>query len=106
MTKTWIIDCETDNLLTDMTKMWCIVCKEVGTQQVIVFSDEDPKYRPLQEFPSFIGKEVDKIVWHNGIRFDQQAIEILMEYKFPEDIEMVDTPVSYTHLTLPTILLV
>ena len=87
----WIIDCETDNLLDKMTKMWVIVCKQVGTQRTEIFSNEDPKYRPLSEFPEFISTEVKKIVWHNGIRFDQQAIEILMEYKFPEDIDMVDT---------------
>ena len=91
MKSDWVIDVETDGLLDKMTRMWCIVAKQLGTQRIEIFSDEDKQYRPLEEFKGFVSNEVKKIIWHNGIRFDQQAIEILLDYKFSRDIQMVDT---------------
>lgn len=67
-----IADCETDNLLPAMTRLWCIQLGEMETDEVTVYADQDG-FRPLSEAVDRL-KAADSYVFHNGLGFDLDAI--------------------------------
>lgn len=67
-----IADCETDNLLPAMTRLWCIQLGEMETDEVTVYADQ-PGFAPLVEAIERL-KAADSYVFHNGLGFDMDAI--------------------------------
>lgn len=88
--KKYVIDIESNGLLDTISEIWMIVCKEIGTDNFVIFSDHNEEVRGLADFRSFLD-EVDIIVWHNGIRYDAEAIRIVLGIEIPDRIKQIDT---------------
>jgi DNA polymerase-1 len=69
---TLICDCETDNLLDKLTRLWTIQIGDADTDEVTVYADQ-PGFPPLSEAVERL-KAADRVVFHNGFRFDLWAI--------------------------------
>lgn len=67
-------DCETDNLLRDMTKLHCIQLGDADGDDSVLYGDHELCDRPLSEGVERM-KAADKVVFHNGLGFDFFAIE-------------------------------
>jgi len=67
-----IADTETDNFLDKMTKVHMLQIGEVDEDHVDVYADH-PGFRPLSEGYARL-KKADRVVFHNGARFDIHAI--------------------------------
>src|SRR5690242_4745045 len=65
-------DCESDNLLPDMTRLWCIQLGDADGDDVTVYADQ-PGFPPIREAIDRL-KAADSYVFHNGIKFDMEAI--------------------------------
>ena len=67
--QTLIADIETDNLLPDMTRIWCLVIRDQhsGITDSYTSSSISEGVQRLQE--------ADRVVMHNGIGFDHPALE-------------------------------
>ena len=74
MKKTYVIDIEANGLLDTVDTIWMIVCKELGEESFTVFTDNDPLYQPLDSFSKWVSTNVQSIIWHNGVRYDAEAI--------------------------------
>ena len=70
--KVLIADCETDNLLKDMTKLHCIQIGDADGNDSIIYRDE-AGYAPISEGVARL-KAADFYVFHNGISFDYHAL--------------------------------
>ena len=94
-------DIETDGI--DSSCIHCIVTQDLDTGEVTEYNDQTSNNSVVNGVCALDG--ADNLVSHNGIMFD--IPEIKKHYPFFENTTW-DTliPVSYTHLTLPTILLV
>ena len=66
--KTLIADIETDNLLPEMTRIWCLVTLDANTRE---FNSYDSV--SLREGVSRLNS-ADRVVMHNGIGFDHPAL--------------------------------
>jgi len=73
----YIFDCETDNLLADLTTVHCLVLKNIDTQEVITGVREScihlyhTKHRKVTvEQALQLMMEADLLVGHNVIKFD------------------------------------
>jgi DNA polymerase I-like protein with 3'-5' exonuclease and polymerase domains len=69
----YILDLESDGLIPQMTKIHCIVLKDIDTEEVISCADQ-PGYRSLETALDYIS-EADLLVFHNGIKFDIPALK-------------------------------
>ena len=69
----YILDLESDGLIPQMTKIHCIVLKDIDTGEVISCADQ-PGYRSLETALDYIS-EADLLVFHNGIKFDIPALK-------------------------------
>ena len=69
---TVIVDCETDDLLPNMSRIWCVQIGDELDDSVIVYADQ-PGYPPLAGAIWRL-KNADRIVMHNGLGFDIDAI--------------------------------
>ena len=69
----FILDLESDGLLPQMTKIHCIVLKNIDTGEVISCADQ-PGYPSLETALDYIS-EADLLVFHNGIKFDIPALK-------------------------------
>ena len=63
-----IFDIETDGLLDDLSKVWCIACRDVDTGEVKAFGPED-----VQAGVEYLFSQ-DEIIGHNIINFDIPAL--------------------------------
>lgn len=68
-----IADCETDDLLPNMTKLWCVQLGDADGDDVVLYGDQEHCDRPLAEGLARL-KAADKTVFHNGLSFDFWAI--------------------------------
>lgn len=68
-------DCEGDNYLDDITRMWTIQIAEGTDGDVVVYADQ-PGYPPIREALEKL-KTADKVVFHNAFGFDFFAINKL-----------------------------
>lgn len=76
-----VFDIESDNLLLDITQVYCIAIYDCQTKEEILFGPNDIEQgiRKLQEY--------DKLIAHNGIMFDIPAIKKLYNVDLPECID-------------------
>ena len=71
-----IFDIEADNLLDDVTQVWCIVTRDVDTEEVHTF---DPNN--IEEGIKLLDK-ADMLIGHNIIEYDLRVLEKLHGYKY------------------------
>lgn len=85
--RTFVFDIETDGLLDTMTKIHCLVLRDVDTGEVLDFGPEriEEGVRLLQE--------ARRIVGHNVIKFDVPAIQKLYPWFQPSLIQTIDDTV-------------
>jgi DNA polymerase I-like protein with 3'-5' exonuclease and polymerase domains len=69
----FILDLESDGLIPQMTKIHCIVLKNIDTGEIISCADQ-PGYHSLETALDYIS-EADLLVFHNGIKFDIPALK-------------------------------
>ena len=69
----FILDLESDGLIPQMTKVHCIVLKNIDTEEVISCADQ-PGHHSLETALDYIS-EADLLVGHNIIKFDIPALK-------------------------------
>jgi DNA polymerase I len=94
-----IADCETDNLLADMTRLWVLQIGTPDGDDVTMYGDVEHCDAPLAEGVERM-RTAEKVVFHNGYGFDMWAINRF----FPGTLrfeQIVDTLVlaRMTHIT-------
>mgnify|MGYP000667985746 CR=1 FL=1 len=62
----WIVDVEADGFLDTVTKIWCIVGRNVDTGEVVTFLRPDENPEPYTHWQ----QNVKLFIFHNGIKFD------------------------------------
>ncbi len=62
----WVLDIEGNGFIENITAIWCIVCRNIHTDETKVFLR--PDLHP-EEFLSF-SQNVRLFIWHNGIKYD------------------------------------
>lgn len=72
--KTCVIDIEADGLLDSVTKIYCIVCKEIESGEVLVFEGED-----MRSGFRVYAQTVDLFVGHNVVGYDFPCIERILD---------------------------
>jgi len=87
----YIFDIEADNLLDKITKIYMVVFKQLGTNDFTIFTDDDDKYKPLSELPLWVGKNVETLIAHNGVRYDIPALKKVLGFEVPKSIKVIDT---------------
>jgi len=80
-----IFDIETDGLLEDCTKVYCIVLFDLETGKLHSFSGEETVDG------LFFLKNSERIIGHNIISFDLPVLEKIYKWKPPSNIDIVDT---------------
>ena len=70
--RTVICDIEADGLLYNVTQIWCIVCKDYNTGEVISFTPDT-----LHKFEEF-SDTVDHWIGHNFVAYDAKVIKKLL----------------------------
>jgi DNA polymerase-1 len=71
-----IADCETDNLLANMTKLHCIQIGDADGDDSVLYRDA-PGYPSIAEGVARL-KAADRYVFHNGVGFDHFAINKIL----------------------------
>ena len=69
-----IYDIETDGL--DATKVWCLVAKDIDTNVIYKFSDDDPNLMGMEDAIRLLNR-ADVLIGHNIIGFDNRVIDKL-----------------------------
>ena len=64
-----IVDIETDGLVEDAKTIHCIVAKDIQTNKVFSFVEEEC----YTKFPDF-SKNIDNFIMHNGVSFDARIL--------------------------------
>ena len=86
----FVLDIETDGLLDKLTKVHCLVLRNIKTNEVISCADQ-VGYRSIQ-YGLKILEKAKKIVMHNGISFDLRAIrKVYPNLILRPDCDIVDT---------------
>ena len=86
----WVVDCETDGLLHQLTKVHSLVLRHTETGEVISCADQ-PDYPPIQ-YGLEILELADKFVGHNVIGFDLRALKkVYPSFNLRSDCDIVDT---------------
>ena len=73
--RTVICDIEADGLLSTVTQIWCIVCKDYNTGEIFTWTPDT-----LHEFNEFV-LTVDQWIGHNFIAYDAKVIKKLLGLK-------------------------
>ena len=71
-----IFDIEADNLLDDVTQVWCIVARDVDTNEVHTFDPDN-----IEEGIRLLDK-ADMLIGHNIIEYDLRVLDKLHGYKY------------------------
>ena len=83
----YCFDIETDGLLNDVTKIWCIVLKDIDTNEVF-------KYGPANVRDGVIKMQgAELLIGHNIIAFDLPVIKKIYKYSQMKD-KVFDTLVA------------
>lgn len=67
-----IADCETDNFLDSMTRLWMIQIGDASTDEVTIYADQIG-FPPIKDAIKRL-KKAERVVFHNGHGFDIHAI--------------------------------
>lgn len=87
-----ILDIESDGLLDTVSKIWCIVCKDINTNEIFKFVPKTPLSGHVDwqdEFAEFV-KQCDRFIGHNIVAYDTVVIERLLGIHIPIN-QIVDT---------------
>jgi len=71
-----VFDIESNGLLDEISTIWCIVCQNVETKEIISFSDYDNTLQSTQDGLDYLQK-ADVLIGHNIIGYDIPAIKIV-----------------------------
>jgi len=86
-----IFDIEGNGLLDTLTTIWMIVCKDINSEEVHVFSDHAPNAKPLSEAKNFL-RSADTLIGHNIYGYDIPAIQQVLGWEPDWDKQkVVDT---------------
>ena len=69
-----IADVETDNHLDKLTKIHCLVLRDMDTGELVASCADQPGYPPIREGLRLLS-EAERIYAHNGLGFDIPAIQ-------------------------------
>ena len=105
MTTQLLFDIESTGLLRRGSTIHCIVMRDMATPDDAQVFDHQPERAVIQGVKQL--EKADALIGHNIIGYDIPLLKEQFEDFSPQG-EVIDTlvPVSYTHLTLPTIILV
>jgi DNA polymerase-1 len=84
-----VADCETNGFLHEMDRLWCLQLGTLDGDEVDLYCDVLPGYRPISEGIARL-KEAPKVIFHNGLDFDMWAINKI----YPDTVrweQIVDT---------------
>ena len=76
-----IFDIEADNLLDDVTQVWCIVTRDADTKEVNTFDLNN-----IQDGLKFLSK-ADTLIGHNIIEYDLRVLKKLYNYEYKGSVE-------------------
>lgn len=86
----FICDCETDGLLYQLTKIHCLVLRDVTTGEVHSCADQDG-YLPISRGLDLLSK-AELVTGHNTINFDYRALKkVYPGFNMRPDCDHVDT---------------
>lgn len=86
----FVCDIETDGLLHELTKVHCLVLRDIETGEIHSCADQ-PGYIPIAEGLDLIAS-ADQLVMHNGINFDLRALnKVYPGLSMRSDCDIVDT---------------
>jgi hypothetical protein len=89
----YILDLESDGLLPKLTKIHCIVLKDIDTGEIISCADQSG-YSSIKTALDYISK-ADLLVFHNGIKFDIPALKkIYPWFKLKDSCRFYDTLIT------------
>ena len=71
-----VFDIESNGLLEEISTIWCIVCQNVDTKEIISFSDHDDTLQSTQAGLDYL-QAADVLIGHNIIGYDIPAIKIV-----------------------------
>jgi len=74
-----ILDIEADNLLHDVTQVWCVVLQDVSSEEVFTFTHLE-KFAGLDQF---LYNPNNIFIAHNGIAYDMPVLKKLLGYQIP-----------------------
>lgn len=81
-----VADIEADGLLDTVSRIWCIVCKDIDTHTVYSFIEDEITNGKFVEF----AKNVSTWIGHNFIAYDHAVIERCVGYRI-DPSSVVDT---------------
>ena len=84
-----VFDCETDNLLPLVTKVHCLVLRDLETGQVLSCA-EQPGYSRIRDGLAALSK-AERVYGHNVIDFDLPALEKVYGFRLPDSVRVMDT---------------
>ena len=86
----YLFDAETDGLLHNVTRLHCLVLKDIDTGEVISSANQ-PGYVPLEEAICYL-QTADWLGGHNIINYDIPVLEkLFQDFKLKDDCEIYDT---------------
>ena len=85
-----VCDIECNGLLDTCSKMWCAVTQDITSGETKVFSDYSTSFVDggTDDFIAYL-KTCDKVIGHNWIGYDKEAIRLITGYEYEGDI--IDT---------------
>lgn len=87
--RTLLCDVETNGLLDQLDKIHSLVAKDPDSLQVISAADR-PGYTPIEDALKDL-MTADRLVFHNGIRFDIRALQQVYPWFKIDESKIVDT---------------
>jgi DNA polymerase-1 len=108
----WVVDIECNGLLDTVSKIWCIVAKDIDKEdRYVLFSDECSSYdgttvHSLRNFKRFVKQEVDWCIGHNILTYDLPVLDklqgirynVLPDTWYQKPVTFIDTLVWSQHL--------
>lgn len=92
MRRRYVFDLETDGLLKHLTKVHCLVIRDVDSGECWSYADH-PGYRPIKEGLVRLD-EADELIGHNVIKFDLPALAKVYRWKPKPNAIVFDTLVA------------
>ena len=85
-----VCDIEANGLLDTCNKMWCAVTQDITSGETKVFSDYSDSFVDggTDDFIAYL-KTCDKVIGHNWIGYDKEAIRLITGYEY--EGEIIDT---------------
>lgn len=80
-----ICDIEADGLEDTVSKIWCVVCKDIDSGQVSCFTDYDSDYPSLHTLRTEYAPHVTRWIGHNFIDYDSWVLQHFGNVSIPAD---------------------